>query len=565
VSETAEETVRILLVDDRHDNLVALEGILAPLGHELVFAHSGEEALRRVLVEEFALIVLDIRMPGMDGFETAARVKQRDKTADIPIIFVTAMPEDVTHAMRGFSTGAVDFLTKPFDSRLLIAKVTLFIDLYIKNRLLRRQRELLAQRLDQRYIAEARQLRKLADAALAITSALSIDDMLELITAKARDIIGAHHAETYAVLAGGVARRVSHSDKYAPTSTSVTGVDPSPLHELVNRQRRPVRMTRRDVARHSALRALEDVGSGHPVLEGWLAVPLVGPRGRFVGLVQVADKVEGDFTDNDESILVQLAQMAAVMVDKTELHNRDHLIAETLQRSLLPETLPSLPGIQLTGRYLPAAAGSEVGGDWYDAMLVDGGRIALAIGDVAGHGIGAAAVMGQLRVGMRAYAVQGLVPGAVMTALDRLIQDLSDTHLATAIYLVLDPVTCEARFVNAGHLPPLLLRPDGKSEFLKDGVTLPLGVLASVEHAEHAVTLEPDSTLLLYTDGLVEERTEPLEDRLHMLQSVVETIPVNSEVETLCDRTIEVMGAADKDDDVAMLAVHLPADGGRPG
>jgi signal transduction histidine kinase len=140
----------ILLVDDRPENLLALEAALEPLNQNLVKANSGEEALRLLLKQEFAVILLDVQMPGIDGFDTAMQVKQREKTKDIPIIFLTAISREPHHALRGYSTGAVDYIAKPFDPWVLRAKVAVFVDLYEKNALLKSQKELLAIRLEER-------------------------------------------------------------------------------------------------------------------------------------------------------------------------------------------------------------------------------------------------------------------------------------------------------------------------------------------------------------------------------------------------------------------------------
>ena len=154
----------ILLVDDRPDNLLALEAILEPLDQNLVRASSGEEALKRLLKEDFHLILLDVQMPGMNGFETATQIKQREKTRDVPIIFLTALSRETHHALRGYSTGAVDYISKPFDPFILRAKVSLFIEIFEKNALLKQQRELLAQRLGELEKEVAQ--RKVAQAAL---------------------------------------------------------------------------------------------------------------------------------------------------------------------------------------------------------------------------------------------------------------------------------------------------------------------------------------------------------------------------------------------------------------
>ncbi|HEY4702096.1 MAG TPA: response regulator [Streptosporangiaceae bacterium] len=138
---------RILLVDDRHENLVALEAILSSLNQTLVTVRSGEEALKALLVDEFAVILLDVVMPGMDGFETASHIKRRPKTRDVPIIFLTAASAEPDHAFRGYAAGAVDYISKPFDPWVLRAKVAVFVELYAKNRQLQEQAELLRSQL----------------------------------------------------------------------------------------------------------------------------------------------------------------------------------------------------------------------------------------------------------------------------------------------------------------------------------------------------------------------------------------------------------------------------------
>ena len=140
---------RILLVDDRPENLLALEAILSSLDQVLVRATSGEEALKALLADDYAVILLDVQMPGMDGFETASHIKRRERTRDIPIIFLTAIDREPEHAFRGYSAGAVDYLAKPFDPWILRAKVSVFVDLYLKNQQLQEQAELLRGQLDQ--------------------------------------------------------------------------------------------------------------------------------------------------------------------------------------------------------------------------------------------------------------------------------------------------------------------------------------------------------------------------------------------------------------------------------
>ncbi len=145
---SGDSKAKVLLVDDRPENLLALEAILQGLDQELVTADSGEEALKRLLTDDFAVILLDVQMPGMDGFETAEHIKRRERTRHVPIVFLTAIDREPHHAFRGYSVGAVDYLAKPFDPWVLRAKVAVFLDLWEKNRQLQEQADKLKDLVD---------------------------------------------------------------------------------------------------------------------------------------------------------------------------------------------------------------------------------------------------------------------------------------------------------------------------------------------------------------------------------------------------------------------------------
>jgi serine phosphatase RsbU (regulator of sigma subunit)/CheY-like chemotaxis protein len=550
----------ILLVDDRRQNLVALEAVLAPLGHRLLMASSGEEALKHLLVEEVALILLDVQMPGMDGFETATHIKQRNRTQDIPIIFLTAYDAGTAEAMRGFSSGAVDFVTKPVDAVLLRAKVEVFVDLYQKTIALRRQSEWLGRRLDDRSEIEARHLRKLADAALVINSTLALDEILKVINDSARDIISAHHAEAF-IMTDADADTVgpdvtrSYSQKYDAWASEGRPIDLSSIHGMVWERLEPVRMSKKEIEANLASHGVFGVPSGHPMLEGWLAVPVMGRTGRRLGVVQVSDKIDGEFTDSDEVVLVQLAQLAAVAIENAERFEQEHRIAETLQHSLLPEILPQLPGLELAARYVPGGLGTQVGGDWYDVFDLGPGRVALTVGDVVGRGPQAAAVMGQLRTAIRAYAMRNLAPAALMESLDRLLEGLNASTMATALYLVLDQEAGTVEMVSAGHPAPLLVEPGRPGSFVTMDPHPPLGVNLDAPWPSTTLAVEPGSLLVLYTDGLVEERGRSIEDGLRRLAKVVGNGA--ADIHALCDTILNRMGAQDKGDDVALLLARI--------
>ncbi|WP_435986983.1 MASE1 domain-containing protein [Terrabacter sp. LjRoot27] len=234
---------------------------------------------------------------------------------------------------------------------------------------------------------------------------------------------------------------------------------------------------------------------------------------------------------------------------------REHQIAETLQRSLLPDRLPDVPGVSLAARYVPATADVQVGGDWYDVVQLPGGLIGLAIGDVAGHGLNAAATMVQVRMALRAYALQDPSPPAVMHGVHQLVAQLPVPEMVTLIYLVYDPATRRIRWTNAGH-PPALAFADGHGTYLEGALSPPVGVTADGSFTEASQVLPPGATLLLYTDGLVERRGVSLTTGLDRLDREASAVP-DDDIESLCERLLDTfLDEEHIEDDVAILAMR---------
>jgi serine phosphatase RsbU (regulator of sigma subunit)/anti-sigma regulatory factor (Ser/Thr protein kinase) len=277
-------------------------------------------------------------------------------------------------------------------------------------------------------------------------------------------------------------------------------------------------------------------------------------EGRVSGVIGVATREERQFTPEDQSLLQLVADRAALAIEHARVYKRELGVVEVLQRSLLPERLPRLPGIQVGARYLPGGAGAEVGGDWYDAIPLEGGRIGLALGDVVGHGIGAAALMGQLRNALRAYAVEGHPPAEVVSRLNLLVQTLEQGRMATLVYMVLAADLGSVTFTSAGHLPPLLVGPDGSAEYLESPRVPPLGVLARAAYSETEAEIPSGSTLVLYTDGLVEERGASIGRGLDALKRAA--LAGAHDPDALCEHIIATL-LADREatDDVAVLAL----------
>jgi PAS domain S-box-containing protein len=292
-----------------------------------------------------------------------------------------------------------------------------------------------------------------------------------------------------------------------------------------------------------------------------ISVPLMA-GGVVTGVIQVGVTAPDRFTEDDILLLRLAADRVALAIDHVRVYEREHRIAETLQRSLLPERLPSLPGLEVAARYQAAASEAEVGGDWYDVIPIDSSRVGLVMGDVAGKGLAAASMVGRLRSALRAYALEG---HDVKTAVDRLNQlvwsDLEDSQMATLVFMVIDQAESTISWVNAGHLPPLVLE-DGQPRFLDGPSSVPLGVMPYAQYEAGSIELPAGATILLYTDGLVERHGELIDHGLRRLAEAASDLPHSTE--RLCDELLEHLvpsGAAA--DDVAILALHAPPVGER--
>jgi serine phosphatase RsbU (regulator of sigma subunit)/anti-sigma regulatory factor (Ser/Thr protein kinase) len=283
-----------------------------------------------------------------------------------------------------------------------------------------------------------------------------------------------------------------------------------------------------------------------------MCVALRGGDG-VLGAIALA-RIDGAiYTDADLALAELVADRASVAVLNAQRFSRERDAAVTLQRSLLPQTLPRLPGMTFAWRYLPGGAAVHVGGDWYDVIPLADGGVGLVIGDVMGRGVHAAAIMGQLRATARAYAAADLPPADVLARLDEAVSGLEQGQITTALYGVLDPRSGALTLSSAGHLPPLLVPVLGEPEYLAVEPGPPLGV--GGPYAQHTVTVPRGATLLLFTDGLVESRVRPVDVGMEALRAAARGL---SEPEDLCEKALVALGRDNAhDDDTAMLAVRL--------
>jgi anti-anti-sigma factor len=294
------------------------------------------------------------------------------------------------------------------------------------------------------------------------------------------------------------------------------------------------------------------------------AVVPLRARGRTLGaLALVSAGSERPFDEADLGMAEDLANRCALAADNARLYRHEHGVAETLQRSLLPDRLPDIAGMELAARYLPGSSGVDVGGDWYDAIQNADGTVNLVIGDVAGRGVRAAAMMGQLRTGARAYTLEGRSPATILATVNRLAHAAGFRDMATALCVAYEPATGRLRIANAGHLPPLLMSAGGDVRRLEIATSLPLNVEPNTRYTETEHALAPGDTLLLYTDGLVERAHETLAQGLADLERAAAEAP--SEVGPLCDHIAEnVLAHAARSDDVALLAFQVLPVHGKP-
>jgi PAS domain S-box-containing protein len=645
---TAVQALPILLVDDQPENLRTLEAVLEPLGYPLLTASSGHGALRMLLEQDFAMILLDVRMPGLDGFETAQLVKERTRTRDIPIVFLTAARDEVSEIARGYGVGAVDYVLKPFDPDLLRSKVAVFAELEASRRALKRSEALLSgafeaapigktvldadgriirsnpafARLVGREPAELNgvavvELCELADrsALLAtlgevrrahagyagaeqpsvdlrllssagsevwvgmVASAIEATELAEpLLLAQWIDLTVRRRAEQdRAELLLEQAARVqaeSVAERLSKLQDLTTALEPLELDELlpqlagrlaelfgveaaevqISGEHDEPRVVR---AAGGRVRSVPRDAAGADT-DRWRQVPLVIER-TIVGYLRLAEPSGRSFSPTERSLLQDAADRTALAIRRAQLHEEEHRIAVELQRGLIPKSLPQVSGIDLAASYDVAGLTAQVGGDWYDAFAMPGGRLGIVVGDVTGRGIRAASAMGQLRTLTRAFALAqgGLrTPGEALMLLNRHQLEGGDEHLFTIVYAILDPERGTIAWANGGHPPPLLRGADGICRYLEGGDGL-MGVEDNPYDTHEARTGGHDM-VVLYTDGLIERRGESLDVGLARLADAASAGP--GDARAMCDHIVEELlePPEQRYDDVTAVVARLP-------
>ncbi|MBO0775345.1 MAG: serine/threonine-protein phosphatase [Actinobacteria bacterium] len=264
------------------------------------------------------------------------------------------------------------------------------------------------------------------------------------------------------------------------------------------------------------------------------------------------------FDAYDTQIGMEFAARAAIFIDNARRYNRERATALTLQRSLLPTGLSAPSSVEVGHRYLPGSQLVEVGGDWYESIALPGARVALVVGDVAGHGVQAAVTMGRLRTAIQTLAMLELPPAESLAQLNEIMEAMGvvEPHFATCAYALYDAVSGTCEIASAGHLPPLLVKPDGKTQYLDVAPAPPLGVGDGMVSSD-TFDVEDGSLLVLYTDGLVESRGQDIDDGLARLREAFGPESAARPVDDLCKNILSGAYTDHQRDDIAVLMARL--------
>ncbi|MFI5858216.1 SpoIIE family protein phosphatase [Streptomyces parvulus] len=522
----------ILVVDDDPTNRYVLATTLERGGHRVTTAEDGTRALEllRTAGELPEIAIVDVRLPDMTGFEVCEHIKENPATAAMPVINISASAISADDRTRGLYRGADAYLVEPIAPGELLATVTATLR-YARAR---RRAELLADRLH-----------LLNRATLAVYSATDAHELIRATTQGAASVLRCDSAVFLHTPQGDALVAHTTTQRQGPSSTAETQVHPVPAPD----------------GHDDAWTDLTDTTGGLPDRVS-LPQPLGDPAGRRVVVgrakpdrppVVILVPASAVVLDDDHQLLHQLARASALALEALRSYSEEHALALTLQRSFLPEKLPRTARADLAVRYLPAGERAEIGGDFYEAISTVNGLV-VAVGDVAGHSLDAAMVMGQVRHALRAYALEGHPPHVILSRLDHLLTSVEPSTAVTLCVVLIEYASETLHVANAGHLPPLLRAPDGTTVYVEEhGPMLGLGL---PHPPALQVTAESGSLLLLVTDGLIERRHIDLQRSLDSLARVLARAPLPPE--EVCDELLDRL-PPDGSDDIAIMAVHLNA------
>ncbi|MDF5755766.1 fused response regulator/phosphatase [Spongiactinospora sp. TRM90649] len=514
----------VLVVDDTQTKRYILSSWLRRAGHQVVEASGGEEALTRVAELRPDLVVLDVRLPDIDGFEVCERIKADPGTSSTPVIQISGKAVTPADRTEGLERGADAYLSEPVEPQEFTATVEATLRYYRA----RQRAELMAARLA-----------RLAEISLKINEAETFDHLLHVAVVGAAGLLE-RHTEVLALPPDGRLRSYgAHPGRTAIAKMTVP--------DSLNRFRKLDATDQAGITTITLDPADWPAATGaDPTVAGWgiLCRTKQGRPPVYLGV-----RTQAPLDSDEVNLLRQLGQALALAVDALRVFTEEHTIALTLQRSLLPRRLPEVPGLSFAVRYQPAADNVEIGGDFYEVLPL-GDRLLVAIGDVAGHSLYAATVMAELRHALRASIIGSADLARTLTLLNKVLLRYHPGMTATVCLLVIDPATGEVELANAGHIPPLLV--NGETEYHRFGNLL-LGV-ADEEYRVDRIHLAPGGSIVLFTDGLVEDPATPLDENLEVVRKLSESI--DDDLDGFCDRLARRFGP--RTDDVALVALRRP-------
>jgi PAS domain S-box-containing protein len=426
-----------------------------------------------------------------------------------------------------------------------------------------REAEEMRGRLTEQLSAAALRTARLQQATSMLAEALTVEQVVQVITEVGRSAIGAERSAVAILDTERLRLRTINPDGLPASPGGPRGELPLSAPSVMTaaiQARRPLLLESPEALRkYFEGEADVTLFLTHSDEKAWVGLPLLS-SGASMGAIRFSFTRPRQITEEEKVFLEALAGQCALAVERATLYEREHTTAETLQRSLLPDSLPTIPGMILAARCLPVTRNMEIGGDWYDAFRLPDGRLAVAAGDVMGKGLTAAAGMGRVRNALRALALTDPRPAAVLAGLDRLfLATEQEEQVTTVAYLVVDPVTGDGIAGNAGHLPPLLLSADGPPRLDPAEAGTPLGWASPRQ--QYTFRLPAGNTAVLYSDGLVENRKRGLDAGLEELVAVASRAPasVAEDPSRLLGYLVDRMLAGyEQDDDVTVLVLHMP-------
>jgi PAS domain S-box-containing protein len=426
-----------------------------------------------------------------------------------------------------------------------------------------REAEEMRGRLTEQLSAAALRTARLQQATSMLAEAMTVEQVVQVITEVGRSAIGAERSAVAIVDTERLRLRTVNRDGLPDSPGSVEGDLPLSAPSVMTsaiQARRPVLLESPNALRKYFEGKL-DVAEflRHSDEKAWVGLPLLS-SGASLGALRFSFTRTRQISEEERVFLEALAGQCALALERATLYEREHTTAETLQRSLLPDKLPTVRGVRLAAKCMPVTRTMEIGGDWYDAFRLPDGRLAVATGDVMGKGLTAAAGMGRVRNALRALALTDPRPAAVLAGLDRLfLATEHEEQVTTVAYLVVDPETGDGVAGNAGHLPPLLLSGDAPPRLEDAEAGTPLGWASP--RRQYSFRLPPGSTVVLYSDGLVENRKRGLDAGLDELVAIAGQArhSIAEDPDQLLGYLVNRMLAGyEQDDDVTVLVMHVP-------